>query len=80
MVTSWRDINESAWESTKLYHTFFILAVAMTRARNFRAFGDGGFHEGGGFRSRRSVASLAGFSGPVNKNSLPVNQNGGRII
>jgi hypothetical protein len=52
----------------------------MTRARNFRAFRDGGFHEAGDVHSRRSVASLAGFSGPVKKNSLPVNQNGGKII
>jgi hypothetical protein len=52
----------------------------MTRARNFRAFGDGGFHEAAGFYSRRSVASLAGLSGPVKKISLPVNQNGGKII
>jgi hypothetical protein len=52
----------------------------MTRARSFRAFGDGGFREAGGFHSRRSVASLAGFSGQVKKHSLPVNQNGGKII
>jgi len=52
----------------------------MTRARNFRAFGDGGFHEAGGFHSGRCVALLAGLSGPVKKKSLPVNQNGGKII
>jgi len=31
----------------------------MTRARNFRAFGDGGFHEGGGF-SLKKVRRFAG--------------------
>jgi hypothetical protein len=58
----------------------FHSGLRMTHARNFRAFGDGGFHEAGGFHSRRSVAALAGFSGPVKKNSLPVNQSGGKII
>jgi hypothetical protein len=52
----------------------------MTRTRNFGAFGDGGFHEAGGFHSRRSVAALAGFSEPVKKKSLSVNQSGGKII
>jgi hypothetical protein len=62
------------------YTIVFHSGPRMTRARNFRAFGDGGFHEAGGFQSRRSVASLAGFSGPGKRNSLPVNQNGGKII
>jgi hypothetical protein len=62
--------------STIVFHS----GPRMTRASSFRAFGDGGFHEAGGFHSRRSVAALAGFSGPVKKNSLPVNQNGGKII
>jgi hypothetical protein len=52
----------------------------MTRTRNFGAFGDGGFHEAGGFHSRRFVAALAGFSEPVKKKSLSVNQSGGKII
>jgi len=62
--------------STIVFHS----VPRMTRARNFRAFGDGGFHEAGGFHSRRPVASLAGISGPVKKNSLPANQSGGKII
>jgi len=52
----------------------------ITRVRDRRAFGDGGFHEAGGFRSRRSVASMAWLSRPVKKNLLSVNQSGGKII
>jgi len=32
------------------------------------------------FTQEGPCASLAGFSGQVKKNSLPVNQNGGKII
>jgi hypothetical protein len=58
----------------------FHSGLGMSRARNFLAFGDGGFHEAGNFHSRRFVVSLAGLSGPVKKNSLPANQSGGKII
>ena len=41
--------------STIVFHS----GPRMTRARNFRAFGDGGFHEGGGF-SLKKVRRFAG--------------------
>jgi hypothetical protein len=45
--------------STIVFHS----GPRMTRARSFRAFGDGGFHEAGGFHSRRSVRFAGGVLG-----------------
>ena len=57
----------------------FFLGPRRTRARNFRAFGDGGFHEAGGFHSGRFLRFAGGALGASQEKSLPVNQNGGKI-
>src|SRR6202050_1151031 len=60
--------------------SFFILVLECLALATSEPLVMADFTKAGGFHSRKSVASLAGFSGPVKKNSLPVNQNGGKII
>ena len=83
LFTFRKDINENACGTSQALPSVFVLDLRMTRARNFGAFGDGGLHETVGFHSRRSHrfgGRLVGFSGPVKKNSLPANQNCGKVI